>query len=100
MASVDRGLATREAQLVEAVDILVKKHGAQSETVALVQARLDEIQAKIKGISLKVNKLESQYFQIPKQEDAKYLFIIIGGILIFAVGGLSSMFMVMLAVKW
>lgn len=100
MANVDRGLATREAQLKEAVDILVAKHGAQSETVAVVQSRLDDVQTEIIGEPETENKDASRMSRLPQQKDAAHMLIIIGVILIFAVGGMSSMFILMLAVHW
>jgi hypothetical protein len=107
MAQVDRALATREAQLKEAVELLTKKHGAQSETVALIQVRLKEVQNEIGEIVAEVSdeiedtaatQSDARFVRarIPQAKDGARMFILIG-ILIFALGGLSTMFILMIA---
>jgi len=107
MNQIDRGLAIREAQLKEAVDILTVKHGAQSETVALVRNRMHEVQDEIaecanpSDFEATGKERDTDRFSgIPRAKDSALLFVIIGGILIVAMGGISSMFILMLAAHW
>jgi len=112
MAQVDRGLETREKQLLQAIEQLTKEHGAQSETVAIMRSRLDEVQAEIRSDAGDVNVIESTEIEdspathcdarfvkmkLPQAKDATRMFVLIGGILIFAMGGLSTMFVLMIA---
>lgn len=104
--NVDRALAIRENQLQEALELLTAKHGAQSETVALIRNRLDEVQADIVKSHVDHSGQESHTGDIvsvwggPKVKDSALMFVILGAVLIFAFGGMSTMFVLMLAAKW
>lgn len=107
MAPLDRALTLREQQLQEALDLLIEKHGAHSETVALIRNRLDEVRDELVsvGTSNDVHERAQSGDVIslmggPKVKDAAPMFIILGGILIMALGGISTMFILMMAVKW
>jgi len=108
MAQIDQNLATRETQLKEALDLLTKKHGAQSETVALIQTRLTVVQNEITEYVADVSdekedtaatQSDARFVRtkLPQAKDAARMFVLIGGILIFALGGLSTMFVLMIA---
>lgn len=106
MAPLDRALTLREQQLQEALDILTAKHGAQSETVALIRERLDDVKSKLLEASVDHSKQESHTGNIltergaPSVKDGALMWVILGGTLIFAFGGMSTMFVLMLAAKW
>lgn len=105
MVAVDRFLATREVQLKQAVEILTEKHGAQSETVALIRTRLDEVQAEIVESQVDHSGQQSHTTDIgevlgaPKVKDAAVMYVILGGVVIFAISGVSTMFLVLMAVR-
>lgn len=107
MARPDSALTLREKQLHEALDLLVAKHGAQSETAAVIRDRLDDVQEELTAVT-KVNDVNhaNQYGDVisvmggPKVKDAAPMFIILGGVLIIAIGGMSTMFVLMMAAKW
>lgn len=106
MAQVDSGLALREQQLKDALDLLTAKHGAQSETVAVIRSRLDEVKEEIVAGQVDHSHLESHTGDVismmggPHRKDAAVMFVILGGVLIFAFGGMSTMFVLMMATKW
>lgn len=107
MAPLDSALTLRERQLQEALDLLVKLHGAQSETVAVIRARLDEVHDELAEVTVRRDADFSagsadivSMMGGPKVKDAAPMFIILGGILIIAFGGISSMFILMMAAKW
>ena len=107
MAPLDRALVARRHQLQEALDLLIAKHGAHSETVALIRARLDEVQDELEAVTRvnDANELSQRGDVIslmggPKVKDAALMFVILGGVLIFAFGGMSTMFILMMAAKW
>ena len=103
---VDRALALRERQIKEALDILTAKHGAHSESVAVIRYRLEEIQAEINDSQIDRSKLASHTGDIiadmggPQVKDAGLMFVILGMVLLVALGGMSTMFVLMMAVKW
>ena len=105
MVAIDRHLASRETQLKQAVDLLTEKHGAHSETVAVVRARLDEVQAEIVGSRVDHSGQQSHTEGIselmggPKVKDAAVMYVILGGVVIFAISGVSTMFLVLMAVR-
>lgn len=107
MAPLDSALSLRKQQLQEALDLLIEKHGAQSETVAVIRERLDEVQDELASVTLTrdANHAAGSADVVsmmggPKVKDAALMFVILGGILIFAFGGVSTMFVIMMAVKW
>lgn len=106
MAPLDRGLAAREQQLQEALAWLTTQHGAQSETVALIRDRLQEVQADIALSKVDHSEQESHTGNVvtawggPQVKDGALMFVLLGGVLIFAFGGMSTMFVLMLAAKW
>lgn len=106
MAPLDRALTLREQQLQEALDILTDKHGSQSETVALIRERLEDVQAKLVDSRVDHTHQESHMGNIltergaPSVKDGAMMWVILGGTLIFAFGGMSTMFILMLAAKW
>lgn len=106
MVPVDRALTLREQQLQEALELLVARHGAQSETVAVIQARLDDVRAELLASQVDHSTQESHSGNVvslmggPHVKDSALMFVIIGGVLIFAFGGMSTMFVLMMAVKW
>ena len=105
MVAIDRHLASRETQLKQAMDLLTEKHGAHSETVALIRARLDEVQTEI--IESRVDHTDqqshtegiSELMGGPKVKDAAVMYVILGGVIIFAISGVSTMFLVLMAVR-
>lgn len=106
MVPVDRALTLREEQLQEALDMLIAKHGAQSETVALIRARLDEVRVELVASQVDHSQQESHSGNVvtlmggPHVKDSAFMFVILGGVLIFAFGGMSTMFILMMAAKW
>jgi hypothetical protein len=106
MAAPDRGLVTREHQLQEALTSLIEQHGEQSETVALIRERLDGVRKDLATSQIDRSGNESHLGNIveswgaPKVKDSAVMFILLGGVLIFALGGMSTMFVLMLAAKW
>jgi len=107
MAPLDSALTLRKQQLQEALDLLIEKHGAQSETVAVIRKRLDEVHDELANVTITRDAdHEAGSADVismmggPKVKDAALMFVIIGGILIFAFGGISTMFVIMMAVKW
>lgn len=107
MAPLDRALTLREQQLQEALDWLIEQHGAQSETVAVIRERLDEVKAEMVDVTRlnDANELSQTGDVIsmmggPKVKDSALMFVILGGVLIFAFGGMSTMFVLMMAAKW
>ncbi|MFC1673813.1 hypothetical protein ACFL12_06660 [Pseudomonadota bacterium] len=104
--AIDRSLTTRLEQLQEALDILIAKHGAQSETVAIIRERLDEVQVELTDSQVDRSANESHAGDVlqawggPKSKDSALMFVLLGGLLIFAFGGMSTMFILMLATKW
>lgn len=107
MAPLDRALTLRELQLQEALDLLIEKHGAHSETVAVIRERLDDVRAELVSVGASNDADEaSQNGNVitlmggPQVKDAAPMFIILGGVLIIALGGISTMFILMMAVKW
>ena len=106
MAEPDRSLVAREQQLQEALDSLSDQHGDQSETVALIRERLEAVQKEIddqKNININNeahtgNIVES--LGAPTVRDSAVMYVLLGGTLIFALGGMSTMFVLMLATKW
>ena len=106
MLSTDKGLELRSQQLQEAMDLLTEKHGSQSETVALIRKRFDEVQLEIEDSNIDRSGKESNTGDVveimggPKIKDGAMMFVLLGGTLIFAFGGMSTMFVLMLAAKW
>jgi len=106
MVAIDRGLVTREQQLQEALASLIEQHGEQSETVALIRNRLNDVQNELAASQVDHSESESHLGNIveswgaPKCKDGAVMFVILGGVLIFAFGGMSTMFVLMLATKW
>jgi len=107
MARPDRALTLRESQLHEALELLTAKHGAQSETVAVIRERLDDVQDELSSITkVKDANHKKQQGDIisvmggPSVKDAAPMFVILGGVLIIAIGGMSTMFVLMMAAKW
>ena len=106
MAPLDRALTLREQHLQEALDLLIDKHGSQSETAALIRERLDDVQAKLVESRVDHAHQESHTGNIltdrgaPSVKDGALMWVILGGTLIFAFGGMSTMFVLMLAAKW
>ena len=106
MAEPDRNLIAREKQLQEAMETLTEMHGAQSETVALIRNRLDVVQKEIEDqINVNINNeaytgniVES--LGAPSIRDSAVMYVLLGGTLIFAFGGMSTMFVLLLAAKW
>lgn len=102
----DRALALRERQIKEALEILIAKHGAHSESVAVIRHRLEEIQVEIKESQVDHSGQESHTGDIiavmggPQVKDAGLMFVILGVIVLVALGGMSTMFVLMMAVKW
>ena len=106
MVAIDRGLVTREQQLQEALASLIEQHGEQSETVALIRNRLDDVQKDLAASQVDHSESESHLGNIveswgaPKCKDGAVMFVILGVVLIFAFGGMSTLFVLMLAAKW
>ncbi len=106
MTSPDRALVTREQQLKEALDSLIEQHGEQSETVALIRERLKAVQDELADSAIDRSENEGHTGNIveswgaPQVKDSAVMFVILGGVLIFAFGGMSTMFVLMLATKW
>lgn len=106
MSSPDRALVTREQQLQEALASLIEQHGEQSETVAVIRERLKAVQADLAESEVDHSESEAHTGNIveawgaPKAKDGALMFVILGGVLIFAFGGMSTMFVLMLAAKW
>lgn len=106
MAPLDRALVTREQQLQEALASLIEQHGEQSETVALIRERLKTVQEDLAASQVDHSDQESHTGNIveawgaPKVKDSAVMFVILGGVLIFAFGGMSTLFVLMLAAKW
>jgi len=103
---IDRALELRKRQIKEALDILTAKHGAHSESAAVIRHRLEEIQAEVKDSQIDHSRQESHTGDIiavmggPQVKDAGLMFVILGVILLVALGGMSTMFVLMMAVKW
>jgi len=110
MAQVDRALGIREKQLIEGVALLTKHHGAQSETVGVLNRRIDELRKEMNEDLKPGEEFDETIVQqniqsdargvkltIPKVKDSTQMFVIIGGIIIFAIGGMSTMFILMIA---
>lgn len=110
MAQVDRALAIRETQLIQGVELLTKQHGAQSETVGVLNRRLKELRDEMNEGLKPGEELEAPIDQkaiqsdargvkltIPKAKDSTQMFVLIGGVIIFAIGGMSTMFVLMIA---
>lgn len=106
MAPLDRALTLREQQLQEALDLLIDRHGAQSETVALIRGRLEDVQEKLVESQVDHSHQEAYSGNImttmgaPSVKDSAVMWVILGGVLIFAFGGMSTMFVLMMAAKW
>jgi len=106
MTSPDRALVAREQQLQEALDVLTERHGAQSETVALIRERLKTVREDLAASQIDRSGAESYIGNIteswgaPKVKDGAVMFVLLGGVLIFAFGGMSTLFILMLAAKW
>jgi len=106
MVALDRALVTREQQLQEALDALIEQHGEQSETVALIRERLEAVQKDLAASGTDRSGNESHTGNIteswgaPRRADSALMFVILGGVLIFAFGGMSTLFVLMLAAKW
>lgn len=106
MPPVDRALTLRAKQLNEAIDLLTEKHGSQSETVGVVRTRLKEVETELTASEVDHSHQESHQGNIltnrgaPQVKDAALMFVILGGVLIFALGGMSTMFVLMMAAKW
>ena len=106
MAPLDRALTLREQQLQEAIGLLTEKHGRQSETVALIRERLEDVQAQLLESQVDHSHQESHAGNImtamgaPTVKDSAVMWVILGGVLIFAFGGMSTMFVLMMAAKW
>lgn len=106
MVAPDRGLLAREHQLQEALASLIEQHGEQSETVALIRERLEGVRKELTASQVDQTGNEAHLGSIveswgaPKVKDSAVMFIILGGVLIFALGGMSTMFVLMLAAKW
>ena len=102
----DRALMAREQQLKEALDLLIEQHGEQSETVALMRERLKAVQDELADAAIDRSENEAHTGNIveawgaPHVKDSALMFVILGGVLIFAFGGMSTMFVLMLAAKW
>jgi len=105
MVAVDKNLTIRETQLKQAVEILTEKHGAHSETVAVMRARLEEVQADIIESQVDHSHQQSHTQDIgsmmgaPKVKDAALMYIILGGVIFFAISGMSTMFLVNMALR-
>ena len=103
---VDRALALRQKQLQDALDLLIAKHGAQSETVAVIRNRLDDVQAELAGSQVDHTGDESHTGDVislmggPHVKDAGLMFAILGGVLLFAFGGMSTMFVLLMSTQW
>ena len=106
MVAPDRALVSREQQLQEALTSLIEQHGEQSETVALIRERLDGVRKNLADSQVDQTDNEAHLGNIvetwgaPKVKDSAVMFVLIGGVLIFALGGMSTMFVLMLAMKW
>ena len=106
MAPLDRALVTREQQLQEALESLIEQHGEQSETVALIRERLEAVRKDLSDSKVDHSDSEAHTGNIveswgaPKAKDGALMFVILGAVLIFAFGGMSTMFVLMLAAKW
>lgn len=105
MVAVDKNLTTREIQLKHALEILTEKHGAQSETAAVIRERLEEVQADIVESQVDRSHQQSHTQDIgsmmgaPKVKDAALMYIILGGVVFFAISGMSTMFLVNMALR-
>ena len=105
MVAVDKNLTTRETQLKQAVEILTEKHGAQSETVAVIRTRLEEVQDAIIESQVDHSHQQSHTEDIgammgaPRVKDAALMYIILGGVVFFAISGMSTMFLVNMALR-
>lgn len=106
MAEPDRALIAREQQLQEALKSLSDQHGDQSETVALIRDRLEAVQREIEDQKNVNTNSEAHTGNIveslgaPTIRDSAVMYVLLGGTLIFAFGGMSTMFVLMLAAKW
>lgn len=107
MAPLDRALSLREQHLTEALEILTEKHGAHSETVAIIRERLEAVHEELLNMTASNDVKERNrsgdvvtMMGGPKVKDAAPMFIILGGILIMALGGISTLFVLMMAAKW
>lgn len=106
MAHLDRALVSREQQLQQALESLIAQHGEQSETVALIRERLDEVRKDLADSQVDHSSQEAHVGNIfeswgaPNVKDGAVMFVILGIMLIFALGGMSTMFVMMLAAKW
>jgi len=106
MAPLDRALTMRQEQLQEALDLLIAKHGGHSETVALIRGLLDEVQAYLVSCQVDHGEQESHTGDVislmggPKVKDSATMFVILGAVLIFAFGGMSTMLVLMMVAKW
>ena len=102
----NRALQLREQQLKEAFNMLCAKHGAQSETAAVIRTRLEEVQEEMSDFQMDRSAKESHTGNIievmggPQVKDAGLMFVILGVIVLVALGGMSTMFVLMMAVKW
>jgi len=75
----DRGLLGRERQLQQAHDVLVGLHGAHSETVAVIDARLKQVREQTRASQIDRTDQESHTGNIlevwgaPKNTDSSVL---------------------------
>ena len=106
MAHLDRALVSREQQLQQALETLIAQHGEQSETVALIRDRLDAVRKDLASSQIDHSANEAHMGNIleswgaPKVKDGAVMFVILGIMLLFALGGMSTLFVMMLAAKW
>ena len=106
MVAPDRALVIREQQLQEALASLSNQHGDQSETAALIRERLRSVQEELSASTEDKSANESHTGDIiatwggPQIKDGALMYVLLGVVLIFAFGGMSTMFVLMLAAKW
>ena len=74
--------------------------------MALIRGRLEDVQLDLAASQVDHTDNESHQGNIvetwgaPKCKDGAVMFVILGGVLIFAFGGMSTLFVMMLAAKW
>lgn len=95
------GAEKQLSELHEVLEFASQKHGANSETARLIEKRIEEIHINRQKMAQQLETAIAVPATIQLTvEKGAVLYIVIGGVIIFALLGSSTLFLGMLAAKW
>ncbi|MCK5446407.1 MAG: hypothetical protein KAI73_12345 [Rhodospirillaceae bacterium] len=95
------GAEKQLAELNEILEFAIQQHGANSDAAKLLQKRIEDIHLNRNKMAQQLDTAKSIPTDIQLTvEKGAVLYIVIGGVLIVALLGSSTLFLGMLAAKW